>query len=62
MILEFLREHGSQMKTTILKSLFQRNRPAELIAADLGALKKRGLIGKVPNTNGTEIYFAQGRK
>jgi hypothetical protein len=62
MILEFLRENGSQMKTVILKDLFQRHRPAGLINTDLAMLMKRGLVGKVPNKKGTEIYFALGRK
>jgi hypothetical protein len=62
LIIEWLREHGSQTKTQLLKELFKRNRSADLIDADLGALLRRRVIGHAKKENGTPVYFVQGRQ
>jgi hypothetical protein len=62
MMIEFLREHGSQTKTDLLKTLFQRHRPAAEIAADLAELVRRGIVSSCRNKKGVAVYFVQGRK
>jgi hypothetical protein len=62
MIVEHLRQHGSQTKTDLLKGLFQRHRPAAEIAADLAALMRRGMLSNCENKKGVAVYFVQGRK
>jgi hypothetical protein len=62
MIIEFLREHGSQTKTDLLKILFNRNRAAAEIAADLELLVRRGSVSQCRNKKSVTVYFVQGRK
>jgi DNA replicative helicase MCM subunit Mcm2 (Cdc46/Mcm family) len=61
MIVEHLRQHGSQTKTDFLKGLFNRNRAAAEIIADLAALERRGLVSHCQNKKRVTVYFVQVR-
>jgi hypothetical protein len=61
MVVEWLREHGSQTKTDLIHSLFKRNREAKEIAADLAALERRGMVSHCQNKKHVTVYFVQGR-